>query len=151
MRVGVLLSLIFVTRLVFAEPVYTGGWFGHGPAIKGYDPVAYFTDGRARKGSAKHTVEYDGVQWRFVSAEHRALFLAAPEQYAPAYGGYCAYAMGALDQRVKVDPEVFSIVDGRLFLNYSQSVRDDWLLERDSYINKADKNWERFNKSLGAE
>lgn len=124
-----------------AGPVYTGGWFGQGAAIKGYDPVAYFTENRAVKGQQAFTAEFDGAQWLFASAQHRDLFLAEPEKYRPQYGGFCAYALGAKNDLVKVDPRIFTIVDGRLFLNYSAAVRADWLEQRDAFIKQADQNW----------
>ncbi len=137
-----LASVLFVvSTMALAGPVYTGGWFGQGPAIKGYDPVAYFTDNQATPGKAEFATTYDDVEWRFATADHRDLFVADPEKYIPEYGGYCAYAMGAKNEKVKVDPTVFSIVEGRLFLNYSSAVREDWLQRRDEYIKAADKNW----------
>ena len=141
MRKFLVVTLMIFAGLAHAGPVFTGGWFGKGPAIKGYDPVAYFVENKAVEGSEAFTATHDGAVWRFASAQHRDLFLANPDQYLPAYGGYCAYAMGAKNQKVKVDPTVFTIVDGRLFLNYSEGVRDDWLQRRDEYIQQGDKNW----------
>lgn len=133
--------MVLVTTAVQAGPVFTGGWFGQGPAIRGYDTVAYHTEGAAIRGLPEHAARYDGVDWHFATAANRDMFLASPARYLPAYGGYCAYAMGAKDKRVKVDPEMFTIVAGRLFLNYSDSVRDDWLRDRDALIRAADQNW----------
>lgn len=141
MRVLWAAMLFAVASLAHAGPVFTGGWFGNGPAIKGYDTVAYFTDNAAIKGSPDFQATYDGVQWYFASAKHRDLFTANPEKYRPEYGGFCAYALGAKNEEVKVDPTVFTIVDGRLFLNYSSAVRESWLEKRDAYIRAADKNW----------
>jgi len=111
-----------------------------GVAIDGYDPVAYFEDQRPEKGSRDFTMRWQGVEWRFASAAHRDLFAADPERYAPAYGGYCAYgtAQGYL---VKIEPEAWTIHDGRLYLNYDLSVRDTWLADIDDYVARADRNY----------
>ena len=128
----------------WAGPIYTGGWFGGGPAIEGYDPVAYFRENAAREGSAEHTLEYAGATWRFVSAANLAAFRADPEAYVPQYGGHCAYALGAKDKLVRVDPEVFSFVDGKLYLNYSADVQAQWEADRAALIRRADDNWARL-------
>jgi len=141
MRIFWAALLLLASTIVQAGPVFTGGWFGQGPAIRGYDTVAYFTDGVATRGVPEHTARHDGADWHFATAANRELFLANPQRYLPAYGGHCAYALGAKDRLVKVDPEVFSIVEGRLFLNYSPAVREDWLRDRDALIRAADQNW----------
>ena len=109
-------------------------------AIRGYDPVAYFTEARPVKGSEKFVHSWKGATWRFSSAENRDRFAAAPEKYAPQYGGYCAYGV-AQNYAVSIDPQAWSIVDGRLYLNYSRSVRDTWSKDIPGYIGKADANW----------
>lgn len=115
------------------------GWFSD-TAIKGYDPVAYFTQGRATKGSDDFTTEWSGATWKFANAEHLARFEANPEQYAPQYGGHCAYAVAKGDL-VKIDPEAWSIVDGKLYLNYSDAIRDKWEADRADFIARADRKW----------
>jgi YHS domain-containing protein len=111
-----------------------------GVAIEGYDPVAYFTDGKPVEGSKAHTFAWQGATWRFASAEHRALFAADPEKYAPQYGGYCAYAVGN-GYTAGIDPEAWTIHDGKLYLNYDLEVQAKWLADRDALIAKADLNW----------
>lgn len=114
-------------------------------AIGGYDPVAYFTDHRAVRGSAEHAHEWQGARWLFASEEHRALFAASPARYAPAYGGYCAYATSQ-GRLVRIDPEAWSIVAGRLFLNYSLDIRTRWSADRDRYIHDADERWPELRR-----
>lgn len=109
-------------------------------AIRGYDPVGYFTTGRPIKGSSQFTHQWRGSTWHFASAENRDKFAAAPEKFAPQYGGYCAYGV-AQGYAVAIDPAAWSIVDGKLYLNYSLSVRDDWKKDIPGYIRKADANW----------
>jgi len=109
-------------------------------AIRGYDPVAYFTESRPAKGSKEFTYQWKGATWRFASAENRERFAATPEKFAPQYGGYCAYGV-AQNYAVSIDPHAWSIVEGKLYLNYSRSVREDWSKDIPGYIAKADANW----------
>jgi YHS domain-containing protein len=112
----------------------------HGVAIKGYDPVAYFTDNRPVKGSKAHSFVYEGVTYEFASAAHRKLFAADPEKYAPQFGGFCAYGT-ATGHKAVIDPAAFSIVEGKLYLNYDTKVRDAWRKDEPGYIHKADEAW----------
>lgn len=109
-------------------------------AIEGYDPVAYFTAGEPRKGRDEFSYQWQDATFKFSSAENLAAFKAAPEKYAPQYGGYCAYAVseGATASTV---PEAWSIVDGKLYLNYSRGVKKRWSKDIPGRIAKADKNW----------
>ena len=111
-----------------------------GGAIKGYDTVAYFTEGKAVKGSSDHEFKYKGATWKFASADNQMAFEKNPEKYAPQYGGYCAYAVSQ-GYTASIDPEAWSIVDGKLYLNYSKGVRDKWSQDIPGYINKANANW----------
>jgi len=120
-----------------AEAVYSN-WLGR--AIAGYDPVAYFTEGKAVEGKGAFTAEWMGADWRFSSAANRDLFMAMPEKYAPKYGGYCAYAVSQ-GYTAKIDPTAWSVVEGKLYLNYSHAVQKTWLADRDAYIAAADRNW----------
>ncbi len=123
--------------LAAEDPIFAN-WRGH--AIRGYDPVAYFTEGRAVEGSSDHKFDYMGATWRFASAENRAKFEENPEAYAPQYGGYCAYAVSQ-GYTASVDPEAWDITDGKLYLNYSKSVQTTWREDRPGYIAKANENW----------
>lgn len=113
-----------------------------GIALEGYDPVAYFTTGEATPGKASINLEHAGSTWHFASAAHREQFQREPERYLPQYGGYCAYAMN-YGFVVSSDPRAFTLVDDKLYLNYSFSVRDKWLKSTAEYIERADRNWER--------
>jgi hypothetical protein len=116
-------------------------------AIGGFDPVAYFTDHRAVRGVEEHSFSWQGARWLFVSEAHRALFAASPTRYAPAYGGYCAYAVSQ-GRTARIDPEAWSIVNGRLFLNYSLAIRRQWNDDRDRYIRDADARWPEVRRSI---
>ncbi len=109
-------------------------------AIRGYDPVAYFTQGRPVQGSKDFTHRWKGAEWRFASAENRARFAAAPEKYAPQYGGYCAFGVAG-GYAVKIEPDAWSVVDGKLYLNYDRGVQASWKKDVPGYIRKADANW----------
>ncbi|MFC3052800.1 YHS domain-containing (seleno)protein [Kordiimonas pumila] len=120
------------------DPVYTGTFSN--VAVGGYDTVVYFTEGQPIKGNKKFSTDYKGAQWRFVNAENKALFLAHPEQYAPQYGGYCAWAVSQ-GYTASGDPTVWKIVDGKLYLNYNDDVKAKWEQDIPAFIKSADKNF----------
>jgi len=139
-----LLAALFVPGVAIApamtgKPVNTLG-SAEGIAIRGYDPVAYFREDGPRRGSPAHAVRHDGATWHFASAANRALFLADPERYKPAYGGFCAYGTSR-GYLVKTEPEAWSIVDGRLYLNYDLDVRDIWSKDTKTYLARSERNW----------
>lgn len=111
-----------------------------GGAIRGYDPVAYFTQGRPVEGSGDYQTDWNGARWSFASAEHKALFDADPEAYAPQYGGYCSWAV-AQGYTASVDPEAWRIVDGKLYLNYSADIQQRWESDIEGFISSANSNW----------
>lgn len=137
MRLAVLSVLL---AFAFALSSFAGASAGERLAIKGYDPVAYFTVGKPTPGQAAHEVVWRDATWRFASAENRALFLKNPERYAPQYGGYCAYGV-ALGKKFEVDPEAWAIVDGKLYLNSSKGAHQDWLAGKTAMIDAADAKW----------
>lgn len=109
-------------------------------AIDGYDPVAYFVDGKPVKGGREFTHEWRGAVFRFANAGNLAAFRAAPEKYAPQYGGYCAWAVSQ-GYTADIDPEAWKIVDGKLYLNYNRDVQKKWESDVPGHIRKADANW----------
>lgn len=138
-------SLAALTAVAFPAHGWSGeavntGYFGN-VAIKGYDPVAYFTDGRATLGSEEITYKWLGAYWHFANEEHKQLFADNPTEYAPQYGGFCASGMGIHGGRTSdIDPEAWLIIDGKLYLNYS---KDTNTLITDGIVDlqKADENW----------
>ena len=114
-----------------------------GVAVKGTDVVAYHTEGRVREGEREHSFEWMDATWRFATAEHRDLFAANPEKYAPAYGGYCAYAVSK-GTTAPIDPEAWKIVDGRLYLNLDRDIQQIWEKDIPGYIAQADANWPKL-------
>jgi YHS domain-containing protein len=111
-----------------------------GVAIQGYDPVAFFTDKKPIKGSDQFAIRHNGATYYFASKEHRDLFKADPAKYEPSFGGYCAYGVSR-NKLVEIDVEAFQIVNGRLLLQYSKSVRDDFNKDTKGNLGKADANW----------
>lgn len=120
------------------DPVYTG--FFSSTALDGYDAVAYFTDGAPVRGNKDHAHQWRGARWLFASAEHRDAFIADPERYAPQYGGYCAWAV-AQGYTASGDPEVWAIVDGKLYVNYDEKIGRRWQADPRGFIERADDNW----------
>lgn len=108
--------------------------------LRGYDAVAYQTDGKAVKGAADFTASYEGATYRFASAANRDAFKANPAKYAPAYGGFCAMGT-ALEKKLDGDPELFKIVDGKLYLNVNADVVKIWNKDIPGNIVKANTNW----------
>lgn len=148
-RVSLLMTLATLGGFIFGsilladaahavEPV-NKSFFG-GVAIDGYDPVAYFTDGEPVEGKKGFSHAWNGATWRFASAEHRDLFAAEPERYAPQYGGYCAWAV-ARGKTAGIDPEAWKIVDGKLYLNYSKKIQRRWEQDIAGNIMAADESW----------
>ncbi len=118
-----------------------------GIAIQGYDPVAYFTDGKAVKGKKEIAVIHQGVTYYFSKAANKDAFLKSPDQYEPQYGGWCAYAMGATGDKVSVDPETFKINNGKLYLFYhswTNNTLTSWNKDETKLKSAADKNWQKF-------
>jgi YHS domain-containing protein len=124
-----------------AKPETYTGLIGR-TAVGGYDPVAYFTQGKPVKGDGKFTVTCRGATWRFASADNLAKFKANPAAYAPQYGGYCAWAV-AQGYTASGDPRNWKIVDGKLYLNYNDDIQARWEKNIPGFIASANKNWPR--------
>ncbi|MEO0536433.1 MAG: YHS domain-containing (seleno)protein [Cyanobacteria bacterium P01_A01_bin.123] len=121
-----------------AEPVSV--YVEDGVAIKGADPVAYFTEEAYVVGSSEFTHEWMNATWHFSSAENRDLFASDPELYAPKYGGFCAWAVSQ-GNTAPIDPTAWKIVDGSLYLNYDARIQERWAKDIPGNIAKADENW----------
>ena len=111
-----------------------------GVAIEGTDAVAYFTEGKPVKGSSEFAHRWKGAEWRFKSAASRDAFAAQPQQYAPQFGGYCAWAVSQ-GYTAGIDPEAWTIRDGKLYLNYSKDIQAKWRQDIPGNIAKGEKNW----------
>lgn len=114
-----------------------------GVALDGWDPVAWFTEGRPRRGSTAFRAEHAGVTWHFASAAHLARFQADPDAHMPRYGGFCAFGV-ARGYKVDIDPEAWHIRDGVLYLNYDRGVQRQWQRDIPGNIARAEANWPRL-------
>jgi len=109
-------------------------------AIQGYDPVSYFTEGKAVKGKKEFSFNYKSADWHFASLQNLNLFKANPEKYEPQYGGYCAYGL-ANGHKAPTEPDAWSIIDGKLYFNYNKDVQAIWKKNQKKYIATADGQW----------
>jgi len=116
-------------------------------AIEGTDPVAYFTQGKPVEGKKDFSTKWNGATWRFATADNLAKFESNPSQYAPQYGGYCAWAVSQ-GYTASIDPEAWRIVDGKLYLNYSKNVQQTWQQDIPGNIAKANGNWPKIEADL---
>jgi len=132
--VGMLLAVFLVPTAWSEEPKLS---------ISGYDPVAYFTDGKPVQGKSEIEYLWHKLRWRFASPAHRDLFAKEPDRYTPQYDGYCAMGVSAGGEGHKdtVDPEAWTIVDGKLYLTHMSQAMDDWRQNPSDYIKQADANW----------
>jgi len=112
-------------------------------AIRGYDPVAYFKVNQPVKGNRAYTYKWKNATWLFVSKENADEFAKNPDKYAPQYGGYCAYGCSE-GHKATTDPNAWTIVDGKLYLNYNLKVKEYWTKDRYKRIIQADSNWPKI-------
>ncbi len=133
-------ALLLVAPAAFAakDQVYTGTFSNL--AVGGYDPVAYFTDGKPVEGSGDFEYEWNGATWHFANQANLDAFKADPEHYAPQYGGYCAWAVSQ-GYTASAVPEAWRIVNDKLYLNYSKGVQEKWSQDIPGNIDKANHNW----------
>jgi hypothetical protein len=136
-RVFILASLITAVAFAGLDPVDKNE---DGVALRGHDAVAYFTEGKPVVGNESQAYKWKGATWLFSSASNRALFAKDPQRYVPKYGGYCAYAVGN-NYVAKGDPEAWTIVNDKLYLNYNKDVRKMWMKDQKALIKKGDQNW----------
>ncbi len=138
-----LVAAFAVPGAAFAKtaPVYTSV-FGN-VAVSGYDSVAYFAQGKPVKGDARFKTTYNGAEFRFANAANLAAFRANPAAYAPQYGGYCAWAVSQ-GYTASGDPQVWKIVNNKLYLNYNAEIGQKWAQNTAGFITAGDGNWPRL-------
>ena len=122
------------------KPLFAWYEYESGIGADGYDVVAYFSEEKAVRGAKEFAAEYDGQTWHFSTAKNRNLFAAAPEKYAPQYGGYCAYA-ASLQAQAFGDPEVWTVHNKKLYFNYNTPTRAKWEVGVNGRITKSDVYW----------
>jgi YHS domain-containing protein len=121
-----------------------------GVVIRGYDPVAYFTEGRPIAGRSDLSVEYSGGKYLFATPANRDAFRANPEAYLPQYGGYCAFGV-AMGKKFDIDPASWRIVDTRLYFNLNPAILEKWSADASGFIQKAEKNWPQIRARAGSD
>jgi YHS domain-containing protein len=134
-----LLALTLLSTPIFAGSLVNVAGPSH-IAVEGYDPVAFFTDARPVKGSPAISATYEGAVYFFATEEHKKLFTASPAKYAPQYGGFCAFGVGA-GALVPVDISTWQVRNGKLYLNFDHDVLMKFDADFDGNVVKADKNW----------
>jgi YHS domain-containing protein len=142
---GILVSVVPIAWAVAGganKPIATDSF---GVAIKGYDTVAYFTEGRALKGKKEFEFSWQSVRWYFANAAHRDLFAANPKRYVPQFGGFCARGM-TRGKMAAADPKAWTIVDGKLYMKFSKASRDRWRQNKAENIKKAEEKWANIRK-----
>jgi len=146
--VAVMAGAMFVSPLLSAKQEFAAyNVDSDNVAIHGYDTVAYFTEGKPVKGADEFEQVWEDTRWQFASATNRELFKANPERYAPQFGGYCAGGLSA-GEYANGDPEVWTIVDGKLYLNKTMELREFWREAPQAHIGVAEYNWTNFRGEL---
>ena len=112
----------------------------NGLALQGYDPVAYFTDGKPVKGSPEFTATYKGATYQFASVEHKQLFEKSPAKYEPQFGGFCGYA-ASINKLAPIEVEYFQVLNDRLILQHNKKAWGLWHKDVEGNLKKADANW----------
>lgn len=140
------LAIFFLFSLTTAFAQKSAVYAPDGKALKGYDPVAYFTESKPELGDPKISYTYEGADWYFTSEKNRDAFKADPEKYAPQYGGYCAYGTSQ-GHKAPTEADAWTINDGKLYLNYNTKVKTMWDKDRVGNIRKADTNWPTIKDS----
>lgn len=142
-----ILRVVLAACLLFSSTVVSAGEYFErdGVALRGYDPVSYFTEGKPQPGVPAHSYVYKGSKFQFASADNQKLFVGNPDKYAPQFGGFCSYGT-AQGYKVSTQPDAFSVVDGKLYLNYNREVVKIWQQDVPGNIVKAEENWPVVSK-----
>jgi YHS domain-containing protein len=115
-------------------------------ALKGYDPVSYFTEGRPEQGSAEYQAAFDDATYWFKNAEHRAMFVADPDHYAPQFRGYCTVSLSR-GEKYEADPEAWAIADGKLYVFGGKEGVPVFQAQTASVVEKASDNWVKLRNT----
>lgn len=138
-----LLATMALLAAVVSAPAFAEDFTHSTPGIGGYDPVAYFTEGKPVRGNGYHVSEFQGVTYAFSNKANQKQFEANPEKYLPAYGGYCAYGV-AVGKKFVANPEVWKVLDGKLYLNLDTDIQQTWEKDVSGNVKKADTNWDKI-------
>ncbi len=137
-------SFVLMAALFLVPGMAFAGTTSHSMvAVQGYDIVTYQTDGKPQQGNGNHLATYNGVTYIFVNEANKKMFESNPDKYLPAYGGYCAYGV-AVGKKFVGDPEIWEVVDGKLYLNLDNKIKGIWVKDISGHIKTADKNWKKI-------
>ncbi|ABD82026.1 YHS domain-containing (seleno)protein [Saccharophagus degradans] len=132
-----------IASVFFSAAANAGSADHSAPAVQGYDVVSYHIEKRPAKGNGHYVATHNGATYLFSSEENLSEFKKSPEKYAPAYNGYCAFGV-SVGKKFIGDPEVWRIVEGKLYLNLDANIQSEWLKDVPGKIKEADKNWKRI-------
>lgn len=141
-RLVAFLLLLSSVSAAKAQPIFSI----NGVAIRGYDAIAYFSENKPVEGLKDFSHTWRGVEWRFHDKANLDLFKANPEKYAPQFGGFCAYGVSD-NHKSPTDPTAFTVVNEKLYLNYSPKVKELWSKDREMHIQRAETNWVQLEHS----
>lgn len=146
MYLKLILTILIFSNFSFGQTEQRKKTFNleNGLAINGYDAVSYFMLNKAEEGKVQFQYIHEGIKYNFANQAHKELFVKNPKKYEPQYGGWCAYAMGATNTKVEIDPETFKIIDGKLYLFFHNWVNNTllkWNKDEGNFKSKANKNW----------
>jgi YHS domain-containing protein len=142
-KIPLLFILLISSVVLFAQQPIV--FIADNAAINGYDAVAYFKEGKPVKGTKEFSASWSGATWLFATKENKEVFVADPEKYAPQFGGYCAYGT-AQGHKAPTQPDAWTIVNDKLYLNYNKNVQKEWKQNQNAFIDKANKNWPEVKK-----
>lgn len=143
------IMILFAQIAVAEDPLVNTGYFGD-VAIKGYDPVAYFTQNEAVEGSAKYSYHWLGATWHFASSRNRDIFMHDPAKYAPQYGGYCADGVSLGTVTTNIDPKAWRIIEGKLYISYDPGAADGFE-KNPTKVTSSQKHWAEVQHTLVTE
>lgn len=137
-------SLVLMAALLLIPGMAAAGTLPHSMvAVQGYDIVTYQTEGKPQQGNGNHLSVHNGVTYIFVSEKNKEMFKSNPDKYLPAFGGYCAYGV-AVGKKFVGDPEVWEVVDGKLYLNLDNKIKGIWVKDIPGHIKTADTKWQKI-------
>ncbi|MEN9866973.1 MAG: hypothetical protein RL748_2563 [Pseudomonadota bacterium] len=116
----------------------------------GYDLTSYFTQEKPQHGNGHHVAVVNGVSYLFASDGNKKLFEANPSKYLPQYGGWCSYG-ASVGKKFVADPDVYDIVDGKLYMNLDSKIRGLWAQDIPGRIKTADVNWKKIADKKAAD
>jgi YHS domain-containing protein len=140
MKTVLIIAIFFTSLLSTASAQKSAIYAPDGVALKGYDVVAFFTQGKPMKGSTEYSFQWNGAKWLFYNKADLESFKGSPEKYAPQYGGYCAYGT-AEGHKAPTQADTWTIVGNKLYFNYNAQVKEMWSKNRSALIDTANKNW----------